>query len=185
MKKILILSANPQDKDIAPLELDRELHQPFESAKSTPNSEMAKSAMPQERLCQTLSISGGTVSGQVAQAGGNVNQTQQINQGSGEKQLTVPEVVSLMIQIETLLKNSALSDNQKNKAIAHLEAAKEAAQEEEPDKEYAAKSLQKATRVLKDASETVAAGQGLWQRVEPILSQLITWLGVTSHFFGL
>jgi cell division protein FtsL len=138
----------------------------------------------QERASQSFSISGGTVSGQVAQAGGNVTQTQQINQGNAEKQLSVSEVVGLLIQIETILKSSPLPDTQKNKAITHLEAAKEATQEEESDKDYAAKSLQKATRILKNASETADAGQQLWQRVEPILSQLLTWLGVTSHFFG-
>jgi hypothetical protein len=157
----------------------------LEPPKLTTNAEAVKSAMLQEKTSQSISISGGTVSGQVAQAGGNVTQTQQVNQGNSEKQLTVPEAISLMMQIETLLENSTLPENQKSKAIAHLEAAKEAAQEEEPDKEYAAKSLQKVTKVLKDANETADAGQQLWQRVEPILSQLMTWLGVASHVFGL
>lgn len=144
-----------------------------------------KSDVPQEKTSQSISISGGTVSGQVAQAGRDITQNQQINQESGEKPLSPTEVVELIGQLETLFKCSDLSENQKNKAITHLEAAKEATKEREPDKDYAAKSLQKATKVLKDTNEIIEAGQGLWKKIEPILKQILPWLGVTSQFFGL
>ena len=139
---------------------------------------------PQEKPSQVLSIQGATVSGQVAQAGGNVNQTQHIHQGSSERQLTVTEVVELMAQIEPLIKIAALRDDQKNKAKTHLEVAKESVQEEEPDKDYAAKSLQKAIKILQATNEGVEASQGLWHQVKPILQQLLPWLGVSSNFFG-
>lgn len=158
--------------------------QPAETAKSIMNSERANSAMPQEKPSQSLSISGGTVPGQVAQAVGNVTQTQQINQGSPEKQLTVTEVVELITQIETLLKDTTLPDNLKIEAVIYLKAAKEATKKEEPNKDYAATSLQMATKIIKEASETIESGQKLWDKVTPILKQLLPWLGVATHFFG-
>lgn len=164
---------------------DASKQQPAETATSIMNSQRANSAMPQEKPSQSLSISGGTVSGQVAQAGSNVAQTQQISQGSPDKQLTVTEVVELITQIETLLKDTALPNNLKSRAMTHLEAAKEASQEEEPDKDYAARSLQKATKIMKEASETMESGQRLWNKVESILKQLLPWFGVATHFFGL
>jgi len=133
---------------------------------------------------QSISISGGTVSGQIAQAGGNVTQTQQIYQSNSEKQLSVTEVVQLIGEMEFLLQHSTLPDNQKTKTITHLAAAKEAVKEEEPDKDYAAKSLQKATKLLKESTQTIAVGKELWQQIQAILTQLLSWLGVASHYFG-
>lgn len=143
--------------------------------------------MAEENTSQSLSISGSQLSGgaQIGQAGRDSYQNQQISQGESEKQLTSADVLELMAKLEGLLKESALPNDQKEKAIKHLEAAKEEAKEDEPDKEYTAKSLQKATKVLKDAGETVDAGQGLWKKVEPIMSALLPWLGVVPHFFGL
>ncbi len=148
--------------------------------------EEAQSATSREHPSpsQSISISGGVISGQVAQAGRDITQTQQIDYGSAEKQLSITDVVELITQIENLFKHSGISDREINKAIIHLEAAKEATQEEVPDKNYVAKSLQKATRVLKDTSESIDVTQRFWQKVEPILKQILPWLGVTSHFFG-
>jgi hypothetical protein len=137
--------------------------------------------MPEEKPTQSMSFSGGQLSGvQAGQAGGDLTQTQQNSQGEAEKQLTPVEVVELIAQIETLFRNSDLPEEQKEKALKHLETAKEETQETEPDKNYAAKSLQRATKVLKEANETVGAGQGLWQKLEPITSKLAPWLGIAA-----
>ena len=95
------------------------------------------------------------------------------------------EVVQLITQIESLLGRSGLPEAQQSKVVTYLEAAKEEATSKEPDKDFAAKSLQKATQVLKDTNEVVDAGQSLWGKVAPLLKQLLPWLGVASHFFGL
>jgi ElaB/YqjD/DUF883 family membrane-anchored ribosome-binding protein len=142
--------------------------------------------MPEEKPSQSMNFSGGQFSGvQIGQAGRDLTQTQQNRQSEAEKELTPTDVVKLLAQLEELLKESSLPETQKEKAIKHLETAKEEAKEEEPDKEYAAKSLQKATKLLKDAGETVDAGQGLWKKAEPIVTNLLPWLGVAAHFFGL
>lgn len=157
---------------------------------NTENMELKKNpvnnaVMSEEKPSQSMSISGGQFSGvQIGQAGRNLTQTQQ-HQGKAEKQLTSVDVVKLLTKLEELLKQSALPETQKQKATKHLETAKEEAKEVEPDKEYAAKSLQKATKLLKDAGETVDAGQGLWNKAEPIVTNLLPWLGVTADFFGI
>lgn len=137
-----------------------------------------------EKSAQVFTIQGGTVSGQAAQAGGNVTQTQHIYHDSSERQLSVSEVVNLFTQIESLVQHTSLPDDQKHKATTHLEAAKESAKEAEPDKEYAAKSLQKAIKILKDTNESVEASQGLWNKLVPVVKQLLPWLGVSAQFFG-
>lgn len=143
-------------------------------------------AMLEEKPSQSMNISGGQFSGvQIGQAGRNLTQIQHNHQGEAEKQLTSVDVVKLLTKLEELLQQSALPEAQKQKATKHLEIAKEEAKEEEPDKEYTAKSLQKATKLLKDAGETVDAGQGLWKKAKPIVTNLLPWLGVTADFFNL
>ncbi|MEA5467179.1 CHAT domain-containing protein [Leptothoe sp. PORK10 BA2] len=134
---------------------------------------------------QSMTISGSTISGHVGQAGGDLNQPQYQNQGEAAKSLSPAEVVQLIMQMESLIKSAALSESQQGKAVAYLEVAKEEANSEEPDKEFAAKNLQKATKILKETNEAVDAGQSLWKKVAPLLGQLLPWLGVASHFFGL
>lgn len=137
--------------------------------------------MSEEKLSQSMSFSGGQFSGvQIGQAGRDQSQTQQIRQGDAEKQLTPEDVVALLAQIEALVRHANLLDAQKEKAIKHLDTAKEEVQQEEPDKDFAAKSLQRATKVLKEADEAVGLGQGLWQKLEPIATQLAPWFGVAA-----
>lgn len=143
--------------------------------------------MSEEKSSQSFSISGGQVSH--AQIGGqagrdlSATQNQQINQNESQKPLTQTDVVELIAQLEEPFRSSGLPEAQTAKAIKHLEAAKEEVQEENPDKEFAAKSLQRATKVLKEAGETVQAGTSLWQKVKPILETVSPWLGVATSFF--
>ncbi len=137
--------------------------------------------MAEEKSTQAMNFSGGQFSGaQIGQAGRDQTQTQQISQDGSEKPVNQKDVFGLLTQIEELVRGSNLPDPQKEKAIKHLDAAKEEIQEKEPDKDYAAKSLQKATKVLKEASEAVVVSQSFWQKLEPIITQLSPWLGVAK-----
>ncbi len=141
-----------------------------------------------EKPSQSLNISGGQLSNvQVGGQGGrdlNVNQTQSISQGELEESLTPANVVELIAQLEELFESSDLPKEYKEKAIRHLESTKEVVQEDKPDKDFAAKSLQRATKVLKEAGATVDAGTSLWSKIQPILSRLLPWLGVAGSFFA-
>lgn len=141
--------------------------------------------MSAEESSQSINISGGQISnvqiGGIAGRDQTVTQTQQIG-NSGDAPLTQADVVDLIAQLEALLRSSGLPEAQATEALKHLETAKEEAQAEEPDKECAAKSLQRATTVLKEAGETVAAGTSLWQKVKPIMETLSPWLGLATGF---
>ncbi|WP_413167386.1 CHAT domain-containing protein [Capilliphycus salinus ALCB114379] len=104
-------------------------------------------------------------------------QTQNFYSDQPEKQLTVTEVVTLIQKIETIFQNTDLPATYQEKAQNYIENAQEAVQEDEPDKTYAAKSLQKANKVLKDAN--------LWPKfqpeLQPLFTQLEPWLEVSSQ----
>lgn len=137
--------------------------------------------MSDETPSQSMNVSGGHFSNaQIGQAGRDLAQTQQIQQGGTEKPLTPNDVVRLLTQIEGLLQSTDLPESQKAKAIKHLDTTKEEAQQAEPDKDFAAKSFQRATQVLKEADEAVGAGQGLWQKLAPIVTQLAPWFGIAA-----
>jgi hypothetical protein len=141
-----------------------------------------------QKPSQSFSISGGQLSN--VQIGGqagrdmDVTQNQLIDQGNSEKPLTQTDVVELIAQLEELFRNSELPEAQTSKAIKHLEAAKEEVQEKEPDKDFAAKNLQKATKLLKEANEAVTAGTNIWEEVQSIITKLLPWLGVAASFFS-
>lgn len=142
--------------------------------------------MSEEKPSQSISIRGGQVPGQVGMAGHDATFIQQGYQtATPEKLLTPVEVVGLLTQIEELLHGANLPEPEKKKAIKYLDAAKEEAQQKKPDKDLAAKSLKRMSETLKAAGETVEAGKGLWEKVQPILVPLLSWLGVAKSFFGL
>ena len=144
--------------------------------------------MPEEKPSQSFSISGGQLSdvqiGGIAGDNMNVTQNQQIGTSEFSKPLTQADVVELIAQLEELFRSSDLPKVQTAKALKHLEVAKEEAQEKKADKDFAAKSLQRATKVLKEAGETVEAGTGLWKKVQSIITKLLPWLGVAADFFA-
>ena len=163
----------------SPANKNQQCHQ--EQLKREDRSKEIGLTMSESKPSHSISITGGKVSGQIAQAVGNVTQFQHGEQIGAEKQLTLMEILGLMIQIEELLKLSALSDYTKEKAIKHLEIAKEEIKEKDPDKEYIAKSLQRAMKILKENGNT---GHELLKRIEPILTNLLPWLEVSTHFFN-
>ena len=134
-----------------------------------------------------MNIGNGQVSNLLigGQAGGdlNVTQSQQIMQGDGGQEMGPAEVSSLLDQFKDILKASNLPDKDKEKAIRSVETAQDEVNSEEPDREFAAKNLQRATQVLKDVGSTVEAGTTLWDKVEPILKGLLPWLKVGIAFF--
>ncbi|MDJ0575697.1 MAG: hypothetical protein AB4038_06930 [Prochloraceae cyanobacterium] len=145
--------------------------------------------MPEEKPSQSFSISGSQLSdvqiGGIAGQDMNVTQNQQIGTTESSKPLTQADVVELIIQLEELFRNSGLPEAQTAKAIKHLEAAKEEVHEEELDKDFVAKNLQRAIKVLKvvkETGETVEAGASLWEKVQPIINKLLPWLGVAASF---
>lgn len=152
------------------------------SAPIAPSPPIALSApTPQKTTSQAMNFSGGQISNaQIGQAGRDIKQTQQISNGSLEKSLTVAEIIELVKQIEQIVITSDLPEKYKQKALNHVENTSEEIQEDEPDKDFAVKNLQKLSKVLKEANETAQSGVNIWQKLEPVFTKLAPWLGVAA-----
>lgn len=135
-------------------------------------------------LSQNFSISNVQMSNArlAGQAGRDLqaNQSQQNIRDSDSEMLTSLDIVNLLNQLREVLQLSDLPNDEKEKVMRNLETAKDEVQAEEPDKVFAAKSLQRATKVLKETSSTVEAGTSLWQKVKPIIESIRPWLGVAA-----
>lgn len=128
---------------------------------------------------QSISISGSNLTNSpIAQAKGNINQSQQIGSGNSAEQLQLSDVVALLNQLKALLEESSLPEDQKQKAIRGVETAKDEAEAEKPDKEYAGKSLERATKVLKSANEVLGEGTSLWEKAAPIIKKVLPYFGI-------
>lgn len=111
---------------------------------------------------------------------GDVNQKAHATWNQGQS-LSPTEVVEQFTQLETIFGESDLPEAEKQKAMSYVSTAKEEAEAEEPDRGFAAKSLQKAAQILKGVNETMGTGQELWQKLEPIFKTLAPWLGVAAQ----
>ena len=141
----------------------------------------------EKKPTQSFNLSNATLSNvQIGGQAGNdlKNVNQQIIQGETAKQITTKEAIELIKQIEQLIKDSDLPESQKQEAIQYLRSAKKDAQEKEPDKDFIAKNLQRSTKIIKAASNTLEAGKGLWEKIEPIFGKLRIWLGVAIDYFN-
>ncbi|NMF60821.1 hypothetical protein [Pseudanabaena yagii] len=137
-----------------------------------------------DKATQSISIGGGTFTNSpIAQAGGDLQISQQIVQSEANSGLTVDEVLGLIDRFAAIIRESDLSEKQKEKVLRHVASGKDEVHEKEPDKELVKQDLQRATKVIKDVDEAVSAGQGLWQKLEPVVTKLASWLGVAVSTF--
>lgn len=149
--------------------------QEHQQAKNTDDS--SSQPMSAQPKSQSMTISGHIQRSQVGQAGRDLTQSQNFNSEHPEKQLTVTEVITLIQKIKTIFRNSDLPEKQQEKALNYLESAQDEVEEDQPDKTYAAKSLQKANKVLKDGNFWTQ----LQPQLEPIFTQLEPWLEVEAN----
>ena len=137
-----------------------------------------------DKATQSISIGGGTITNSpIAQAGGDLQISQQVVESPTNTGLTVDEVLGLIDSFAAIVRESSLSEKQKEQVLHHVTSGKYAVQEKEPNKEIVKQDLQRATKVIKDVDEAVSAGQGLWQKLEPVVTKLAGWLGVAANIF--
>ncbi|MBE9117906.1 hypothetical protein IQ249_18575 [Lusitaniella coriacea LEGE 07157] len=138
--------------------------------------------MPEDKASQSQSFTNSPISGQVGQ-GRDFTQIQSNPTAASEQQISVVEVVELLDRLKALLDESSLPAAQKETAEKYLEVVKAEANKPEPNKELAAMNLKQVTETLKNAGSAVDVGKSLWQKVQPMIVPLITWLGVATNFF--
>jgi hypothetical protein len=132
------------------------------------------------KISQSVSGSSGVT--QQAAKGNRNQQTSetQLSDAKSDSVLTTPEVVELLNKIAELLSVSTLPDATKEDAMTYLNAAKKATGGEEPKKETAAINLKEMAETLANAAKTVEASKGLWDKVQPMLTEVARWLGVAA-----
>jgi xanthine dehydrogenase molybdopterin-binding subunit B len=108
--------------------------------------------------------------------------TEKIASGD-ERQFSKEEVITLLAEIEEMVRTAALPNNTKEEAVASLVAAKKAMEKEEPKKESAAINLKDMAETLENASKTLDAGKSLWEEVQPHLGKVVVWLGTAAASF--
>ncbi|PSB16845.1 hypothetical protein C7B65_20510 [Phormidesmis priestleyi ULC007] len=124
----------------------------------------------------------GDTSGQIA-VGRGISQTQINSTASVDKQLTQSDVVTVLGELDRMIRDAELPSDVKEELTLYLGAAKKAVEKEEPKKVLAADNLKTMAETLENAGKTVEAGKSLWDKVKPFLGQISGWLGVAKGFF--
>ncbi len=123
------------------------------------------------------SIEGNTT---ITQSGGDSHITVN-NNAQQDKQITIDELLNLLSQIENLARNSNLPDDKSETAISHIKDAIKEVKQNEPSKEYVARSLKRFVDLLKDSNLAVTE----LQKLQPILAGVAGWLGTARHILGI
>ena len=140
--------------------------------------------MSDPKSSQSISISGSGLSGnQIGQAGQDLIQYNNGVQGFSATSLSRKEVIDLLTKLENIVVVSGLTRTQQDRILAYTRPVKEEARVENSDKQVAVANLKKATGIIKETSEVISDGKKIWQSVQPILSKLAPWFGVTASFF--
>jgi len=121
--------------------------------------------MTNKPVSQSIHITG-NVSGQIGIAGNNIRQH---IEKSNDKQLTVSEILELFKRMETLIQGSDLSDVQKTKVTTYLETAKEEVRADEPDKDFAVKSLEKVAKIFESSNK-------IFKELQHMITPIVGWL---------
>ena len=116
--------------------------------------------------------------------GSVVSQTVQGNR-EGVENLTQADILKLLTELESLIKDTELPAATKAEVIEDLSAAKTATDREEPNKKRALDRLTSVAETLEKTSKGLDAGQKIWHTAKPVLIKVATWLGAAagSNFF--
>jgi hypothetical protein len=87
------------------------------------------------------------------------------------------EVIEMLVKVQEIIQDSALSEIDKKKATTFLDAAKAEAEAEEPNKGLVAGNLERVTKTLKAADEALGTGASLVEKVAPTVKAIAPWLG--------
>jgi hypothetical protein len=149
-----------------------------------PPSEPSASGQPsQSQSLSNVTLNSGMV--QLAQAGGDLQQSQTGDLQIQQQGLTGAEVVTLLEGLEAAVKAAALDPAQQEELLDYLRPAKREAAKENPSKELVGQNLKQVSETIKTLKDTTEAGKSLWQTGTDIFKTVAPWLGVALHFFGL
>jgi ElaB/YqjD/DUF883 family membrane-anchored ribosome-binding protein len=108
-----------------------------------------------------------------------VTQQNQVGADTGEA-LTKEDIVKLLAQLETLIQDAELPADTKEEVIEDLNAAKNATDKAEPNKQRALDRLTSVRETLEKTTKTVDSGKQLWTVAKPIIVRVAGWLGAAA-----
>jgi hypothetical protein len=139
-----------------------------------------------KKSSQSQNFNNNVIAGsQIGQSSGDIQQTYTTQVAGNGKPLDPKDIIKLVEDIHRLLKNSDLPDDQKTKCDRHLKTLKDEVGEKDPDKDYAAQTLQKVVHVLKEAGKVTVSTMSLMNRVQPMITRIVPWLGEARNFLKL
>jgi len=119
----------------------------------------------------------------MGQALGNLSQEQSIVQKVPvDSSLELTDIITLIEEAETILDLSRLLSTHKRDGLRYLANLKEVVQEDNVNKDLVVRQVEKLANVLEKTDDTLVAGQSILEKVKPILSSILTGLGLVSKF---
>lgn len=137
--------------------------------------------MTQEKKSSQSFFNNGAISNSQFMQGNNNQMTNNIGNNGPENTLTPQEVLNMIAEMNKLVHVSELPAEPKNKCLRHLKTVEDEVREEEPDKKFAAKRIKKVFDILKETGKIINVAD----KIEPVLSSMLPWLGVEKDFFVL
>ncbi len=96
------------------------------------------------------------------------------------KQVTQQDMVQMLAQLDQMVSSAEIPAEIKKLVATYLGTAKQAVEEEEPNKQLVKITLEDVAKKLKKASNETESGANLFTRVKPILGKVVDWLGAAA-----
>lgn len=141
-----------------------------------------------QKPTQSQSISGNSILGsqiQMTQAGEDAISTQSGTLSAQQQGLSATEVVKLLEDLETSVKQSSIEIEAQQKILNSVGSAKDEAKRDDADKEMVAKNLKRAGEILETLNKGTDAGKGLWEKGQSVFGAIAPWLGTAAKLLGL
>jgi hypothetical protein len=136
----------------------------------------------QSQQIGNVTLNGGQM--QVAQAGRDVAQVMSGENAGQQQGMTGAEAIALLEKLAGAIASSGIPEEQKKKMMVNLEAAKQEAEEKEPNKGLMGANLTKVGETMKSLKDTTEAGKSLWQTGGEILKAIAPFVGMAVGFWG-
>lgn len=136
---------------------------------------------------QDQSISGSNVVGsqiQMTQAGRDATASQAGNLAAQQQGITGADVVKLLEELETAIKQAAIDAQPQQTLLNSVGAAKDEAKRDDADKEMVAKNLKRAGEMMETLNKQAEAGKGLWEKGKAVFSAIVPWLGSAAKLLS-
>lgn len=140
-----------------------------------------------EQPTQSQTMSNVTVTGGVVQQGQAARDLTQVQSGHLEtaQQITSAAVVKQLEKLEAAVKDTELSQAQKDELLDYVRPAKREAGKTEANKELVGQNLKQVGETLKTLKDSTEAGKSLWKTGQEVFTAIAPWLGVAAKFFGM